>query len=209
MARSPINVGGNTLYPVGGGLLNDQLIYRPEYGGGSLLDDGKDFQDVRANFAGGLLNGAQYNPATNKFEPIAPSGLFTGTPPEGGGGVVEEEGGDGAFTLADLMSFEAAMRQANFGNMDPESVFASFEDKGKGTFDVKKAGSDGGGRYLNMFYGKDADGNNVPLNEAVYGPRSSRAGETLDPQQVRNMITANLALIDESGGGEGPDGPGT
>ena len=200
MARSPINVGGNTLYPVQGGLLNDQLIYRPEYGGGSLLDDGKDFQDVRANFAGGLLNGAQYNPATNKFEPIAPSGLFTGTPPEDGGGVVEEEGGDGAFTLADLMSFEAAMRQANFGNQDPETVFSSFEDKGKGTFDIKAAGSDGSGRYLNLFYGRDADGNNVPLNKAVYGPRSSRAGETLDPQQVRNMIRGSLSLIDESGG---------
>ena len=200
MTRSPINVGGNTLYPVQGGLLNDALIHRPEYGGGSLLDNGKDFQKVRSTLGGGVLNGVQYNPYTNKLDPIAPSGLFSAIAPEEGFDMVGEEGGDGAFTLADLMSFEAAMRQANFGNMDPESVFASFEDKGKGTFDVKKAGSDGGGRYLNMFYGKDADGNNVPLNEAVYGPRSSRAGETLDPQQVRNMITANLALIDESGG---------
>jgi len=92
------------------------------------------------------------------------------------------------------------MRQANFGNQDPETVFSSFEDKGKGTFDIKAAGSDGSGRYLNLFYGRDADGNSVPLNKAVYGPRSSRAGETLDPQQVRNMIRGSLSLIDESGG---------
>jgi hypothetical protein len=199
---SRFNVGGTTLYPVAGNILNDQLIYRPEYGGAGLLDDGADFANVRANFAGGVLDGAQYNPVTNRFEAITPSGEFTtelgsAAPITGG---TDEGAGDGAFTLADLMSFEAAMRQANFGNMDPETVFSSFEDKGKGTFDIKAAGSDGSGRYLNLFYGTDADGNSVPLNKAVYGPRSSRAGETLDPQQVRNMIRGSLSLIDESGG---------
>ena len=206
---SRFNVGGTTLYPVAGNILNDQLIYRPEYGGAGLLDDGKDFANVRSTFAGGVLDGAQYNPTTNRFEAITPSGEFTtqlgsAAPITGG----DEGAGDGAFTLADLMSFEAAMRQANFGNQDPETVFSSFEDRGKGTFNIKKLGSDGGGRYLNMFYGRDADGNNVPLNEAVYGPRSSRAGETLDPQQVRNMIRGSLSLIDESGGGAGDGGDG-
>ena len=200
MARLPIKVGGNTLYPVLGGLLNDQLIYRPEYGGGSLLDDGKDFQDVRANFAGGLLNGAQYNPATNKFEPIAPSGLFTGIPPEDGS-MVEEEGGDGYFTLPELMQFETSLRQANFGNQDPISAFSGFEDAGGGTFNIRA-----GSPLSSYLTGFDVDGNSVPLNEAVY-QEGAKKGEKFSRRLITGRINAALSGIDESGGSDGPDGP--
>ena len=208
MARSPINVNGNTLYPSPGGLLNDQLIYRPEYGGGGLLDNGADFQNVRTNFAGGILNGAQYNPATNTFQPIAPSGEFTGTPPDGMTQPTGEAGGDGVFTLSDLMDFQQALDQGNFGETDPVSIFRSFEDKGKGTYDI--ASNSGGGTNLtNLFYGTTANGEYVPMNQAEY-KLGGRKGEVIDPQLVKNTILGRLRRFDNSGGMDGGgenDGP--
>jgi hypothetical protein len=209
MSRSPISVDGNTLYPVGGGLLDDRLINRPAYGGGSLLDGGKDFASIRQNFSGGRLNGEQYNPYTNKFEPLAPSGLFSGTAPEGSnfGGEGEEQG-DGEFTLNDLMQFQTSLGQANFGNQDPQSVFRSFTDAGGGTFNI--ADASGSGPLASYFYGTDNSGNSVPLNKATY-KKGSMKGQTLTPGTVRGLINASLRGIDESGGNEGTggaDGPG-
>ena len=206
MARSPITVNGNTLYPSPGGLLNDQLIYRPEYGGGGLLDNGADFQDVRTNFAGGILNGAQYNPATNTFQPIAPSGEFTGTPPDGMTQPTEGAGGDGAFTLADLMSLQSNLNQANFGNQDVESVFSNFEDAGKGTFNILP---DAGGITGSLFFGTTADGQRVPMNQAEY-KFGARRGQPISKQLAMNTIAAALRNLDESGGFDGGganDGP--
>tara|TARA_R100000951_G_scaffold109651_1_gene107012 strand:+ start:1203 stop:1823 length:621 start_codon:yes stop_codon:yes gene_type:complete len=193
------NAGGVDVYPVGSTLLRDQLIYQPANGGGDL--GGQAFiDDVRPNFAGGLLNeGAQYNPVTNRFQPITPSGVFTADPGSAArfGEGPEEMPGDGAFTLADLMEFEAAMRQGNFGNQDSASVFSSFEDRGKGTYNV--ASNSGTGPYTNLFYGTTATGDYVPMNEAEY-KLGGRKGEVIDPQLVRETIKGRLRLIDESGG---------
>ena len=201
MARSPINVNGNTLYPRPGGLLNDELIYRPEYGGGGLLDNGADFQNVRTNFAGGILNGAQYNPATNTFQSIAPSGEFTGTPPDGMTQPTEEAGGNGAFTLSELMELQSSLSQANFGNQDVGSVFSSFVDAGGGTFDIDP---NMGGSYVvaSSLFGTDANGNRVPMNQAEY-KYGDRRGTPISKQYAMNVMKAALRGIDESGGMDG------
>ena len=204
MARSPINVNGNTLYPSPGGLLNDQLIYRPEYGGGGLLDNGADFQNVRTNFAGGILNGAQYNPATNTFQSIAPSGEFTGTPPDGMTQPTGEAGGNGAFTLSELMELQSSLSQANFGNQDVGSVFSSFVDAGGGTFDIDPQM---GGSYVvaSSLFGTDANGNMVPMNQAEY-KYGDRRGTPISKQYAMNVMKAALRGIDESGGMDGSQG---
>ena len=75
-----MTIGGFPLYPMAGTVDANLPIYRPEYGGGGLLSGGRDFQDVRQNFAGGLLNGMQYDPASNRFNAIAPSGVYTTDP---------------------------------------------------------------------------------------------------------------------------------
>lgn len=75
-----LTVGGTPLYPMGGLLDQSQPIYRPMYGGSGLLDDGNDFKNLRRDFAGGLLNGMQYDPNRTRgtfFNPIAPSGIYT------------------------------------------------------------------------------------------------------------------------------------
>ena len=201
MANS-INIGGTTAFPRAGTVLNDFTIYRPEYGGAGLLNDGADFANVRSTFAGGLLEGAQYNPATNRFEAVAPSGEYT-TNAGMAAAVSESEGeGDGAFTLSELMGFEAALRGANFGGYPYESIFSAFEDKGKGTYDIS---GPGGTIFHDALYGTDADGKSVPMNEAVYGSRHARAGEVLDKGIRNNLIRARLAEIDRSGGSDGQD----
>lgn len=86
MQNPALTAGGTPLYPMGG-LLNPSLpVYRPVYGGGGLLDEGRDFQHLRNNFAGGLLNGFQYNPNRSAggtyMSPIAPSGIYTTNPDE-------------------------------------------------------------------------------------------------------------------------------
>ena len=119
-----------------------------------MLNDGEDFANVRSTFAGGLLEGAQYNPNTNRFEAVVPSGEFTDNPllaqPITDG---DDDGGGGAFTLSELMEFEAALRGANFGNFPTQSIFSQFEDKGKGTYDIRRPKEGSPVPYSGMFQG--------------------------------------------------------
>ena len=201
-----MRVGGSLLYPIAPNIPNDELIYRPEYGGGGLLNSGRNFYkpgNVGADFAGGSLLGQYYDAATNTFKPLQPSGVYT-TNPEDSATTEDGDSGGGAFKLPQLMSYEAALRGANFGDRAPMSVFSGFEDMGDGTYDIKK-----GSPLFGFLSGKDIDGNDVPLNQAVYGSRHARAGEVLDPRTVDRLIKARLSGIDFSGGFDGPgDGDG-
>ena len=82
--RAALTVGGVPLYQKAGGILDGLDVIRPEYGGAGLLDDGARFANLRRNFAGGLLNGFQYNPnaalGETMLRPIAPSGVYTADP---------------------------------------------------------------------------------------------------------------------------------
>jgi len=206
-----MRVGGSLLYPVAPNVPNDELIYRPEYGGGGLLNNGRDFYkpgNVGSTFAGGSLLGQYYDASTNTFKPLQPSGVYTTNPEDAANIADDTRTGGGAFTLQDLMSFEGALRQANFGEQPYESVFTAFEDMGDGTYDIRRGGSN---VFNDILFGRDAEGNSVPMNLAVYGQRHARAGELLDPQLRNNMILAGLSGLDLSGGGEGTggaDGPG-
>ena len=195
-----MRVGGSLLYPVASNVPNDELIYRPEYGGGGLLNDGKNFYDpgnVGSTFAGGSLLGQYYDASTNTFKPLQPSGVYTSDPAQAGDADDTRTGG-GAFTLSDLMGFEGALRQANFGDQPYESVFTAFEDMGDGTYDIRPSTF-----FSDYLFGKDADGKSVPMNLAVYGERHSRSGEVLDPGVRNNLIRNRLALLDLSGGQDG------
>jgi len=203
-----MRVGGSLLYPVASNVPNDESIYRPEYGGGGLLNDGKDFYkpgNVGADFAGGSLLGQYYDAATNTFKPLQPSGVYTTNPEdaattEGNGGP-----GGGAFSLSELMGFEGAFRGANLAGYPYQSIFTAFEDMGDGTYDIRKTTPN---VFDSAFRGMDAEGNVVPMNLAVYGERHSRAGEVLDPAFRNKLIMARLSGIDLSGGSHGPGGPG-
>lgn len=200
-----MRVGGSLLYPVAPNVPNDELIYRPEYGGGGLLNDGKNFYDpgnVGATFAGGSLLGQYYDASTNTFKPLQPSGVYTSDPAQAGD-VDDTNTGGGAFTLSELMGFEAALRQANFGQNNYRSIFSGFEDMGDGTYDIKKSGF-----FTDYLFGKDAEGKSVPMNLAVYGEKHARAGEILDRGLRNSLIMARLRGIDLSGGMDGPDGYG-
>ena len=203
-----MRVGGSLLYPVAPNIPNDELIYRPEYGGGGLLDEGRNFYkpgNVGADFAGGSLLGQYYDAATNTFKPLQPSGVYTTNPEdaattEGNGGP-----GGGAFSLSDLMGFEGAFREANLGGYPYQSIFTAFEDMGDGTYDIRERTPN---VFTDIFRGRDAEGNMVPMNLAVYGERHSRAGELLNPAFRNRLIMARLRGIDLSGGSHGPAGPG-
>lgn len=206
-----MRVGGSLLYPVAPNVPNDELIYRPEYGGGGLLNNGRDFYKpggVGATFNQGSLLGRYYDASTNTFKNLQPSGVYTTNPEDAANIGDDTRTGGGAFTLKDLMSFEGALRSANFGEQPYESVFTAFEDMGDGTYDIRRGGSN---VFNDILFGRDAEGNSVPMNLAVYGQRHARAGELLDPQLRNNMILAGLSGLDLSGGGEGTggaDGPG-
>ena len=206
MANGILNVDGLNLYPQASGFRPDLRIVRPEFGGYGLLDDGEsqDWRNFRDNFAGGILNGYQYDPfGGHTITPINPSGVYSGIEQEGGGGPGGSSGGgNGFFNMQDLMGFEASIRGANFGEMDRLSAFSGFIEKGNGTFDV-----DPGSPLSSYLIGRDEFGNIVPLNKAVY-QQGSKAGMPLERSLIINRINAALAGIDESGGGEGPDGPG-
>ena len=188
-----LNIDGISLTPIQSGFNPDYSIIRPEYGGAGLLDDGNspEYRDLINNFAGGILNG--YQVIDNQVVPINPSGIYTGSGDPNDPNMSMEEGGDGAFTIMDLMDFQTAIGQANFGNQDPVSAFQMFEDKGKGTFDIRA-----GSPYSNLLFGVNEMGERVPLNLAV-----DERGEQLSPQLVRNRIKSSFSLIDESGGGDG------
>lgn len=183
---------GTPIYPVPPSINNDALIYRPEAtskaDGGLLEADA--LQRLRNNFAGGLFAGAQYDPYRNIYAAVKPSGVYMTDDEMNEPGEADpfEGAGDGAFTLSDLMEFQTAIGQANFGNQDPMSAFSMFEDKGRGTYDIKA-----GSPYSNLLFGTDSYGERVPLNMAV-----DKNGEQLDPQLVRNRIKASFAGIDES-----------
>ena len=139
-------------------------------------------------FAGGVLNQG-YQLINNQVVPVRSSGIYTGSgDPNDPNMSMEEEGGDGAFTISDLMDFQTAMGQANFGNQDPVSAFQMFEDKGKGTFDIRTNAP-----YSGLLMGVNEMGEQVPLNMAV-----DERGEQLSPQLVRNRIKSSFSLIDES-----------
>ena len=204
MANGILNVDGLNLYPQASGFRPDLRIVRPEFGGYGLLDDGEsqDWKNFRDNFAGGILNGYQYDPfGGHTISPINPSGVFSGIEQEGGGGPGGASGGgNGFFNMQDLMGFEASMRGANFGEMDRLSAFSGFVDKGNGTFDV-----DPGSPLSQYLTGRDEYGNIVPLNQAVY-QQGSKAGMPLERGLIINRINAALAGIDESGGMDGSQG---
>lgn len=184
-----LNIDGISLTPIQSGFNPDYSIIRPEYGGAGLLDDGNspEYRDLISNFAGGILNG--YQVIDNQVVPINPSGIYSGSGMGNDPNMsMEDEGGDGAFTIMDLMDFQTAMGQANFGNQDPVSAFQMFEDKGKGTFDIRQ-----GSPYSGLLMGVNEMGEQVPLNMAV-----DESGEQLSPQLVRNRIKSAFSLIDES-----------
>ena len=192
-----LNIDGISLTPIQSGFNPDYSIIRPEYGGAGLLDDGNspEYRDLINNFAGGILNG--YQVIDNQVVPINPSGVYSGSGMGNDPNMsMEEEGGDGAFTIMDLMDFQTAIGQANFGNQDPVSAFQMFEDKGKGTFDIRTNAP-----YSGLLMGVNEMGEPVPLNMAV-----DERGEQLSPQLVRNRIKSSFSLIDESGGDGGGDG---
>jgi len=191
-----LNIDGISLTPIQSGFNPDYSIIRPEYGGAGLLDDGNspEYRDLINNFAGGILNG--YQVIDNQVVPINPSGIYSGSGMGNDPNMsMEPEGGDGAFTIMDLMDFQTAMGQANFGDMDPVSAFRMFEDKGKGTFDIRTNAP-----YSGLLMGMNEMGEQVPLNMAV-----DRDGQQLSPQAVRNRIKASFSLIDESGGDGGEE----
>ncbi len=204
MANGILNVDGLNLYPQASGFNPDLRIVRPEFGGYGLLDDGEsqDWQNFRDNFAGGILNGYQYDPfGGHTISPINPSGVYSGIEQEGGGGPGGSSGGgNGFFNMQDLMGFEASMRGANFGEQDRISAFSGFVDKGNGTFDV-----DPGSPLSSYLTGRDEYGNIVPLNQAVY-QQGSKAGMPLERSLIIRRINAALAGIDESGGMDGSQG---
>lgn len=129
MPNPALTVGGTPLYPMGG-LLDPSLpVYRPEYGGGGLLNDGQDFANLRRDFAGGILNGFQYDPTRSSgsfFNAIAPSGVYTANPDEAT--TVTESGSDvRPLTFQDVLDIKFNPRERQMF-MD---VFGGTEDDGK------------------------------------------------------------------------------
>ena len=121
-----MTIGGFPLYPMAGTVDPSLPIYRPEYGGGGLLNDGRDFEDVRQNFAGGLLNGMQYDPYSNRFNAIAPSGVYTTDQTQG----TASSGGDKprGLTFRDAIGFTFSDPRRNrqfwdvFGGADGDTL---------------------------------------------------------------------------------------
>lgn len=111
------------------------LLAQPDgYGGSGLLSNNPETQQ-------GVMSSMTNQPqgvdpmAGNQVRPVTPSGIWDSSPDSEATGS-SEKGGDGAYTLKELMEYEAALRGANFGNQDPISVFSLFKDAGGGTFDV-------------------------------------------------------------------------
>lgn len=197
-----LNVDGINLTPIQSGYDPDYTIIRPEYGGAGLLNDGSgaEYDNLINNFAGGLLNG--YQVINNQVVPINPSGVFTGSGDPNDPNMGDEGGGDGAFSLADLMLLQSNLSQANFGNQNIETVFSNFDDAGKGTFNINPLS---GGIIGSLFRGTTADGRIVPMNEAEY-KRGARRGQPISKQRAMSIMAAALRNVDESGGSDGSQG---
>ena len=150
-------------------------------GGGGLLGNGPVQQQSIASTAQpqGMdpTQGAQVRAVT-------PSGIWDGQPDPS---VTSEkaEGGDGTYTLKDLMSYEAALRGANFGNQDPISVFSMFKNTGGGTFDVD---------YSTPYAGQVFGMNGTPIHEF----NRVDTGEPYTPGFRNEIIRNRLSSIDES-----------
>lgn len=193
-------IGGMPVNPVGSSLLSDALIYRPDYGGAGLLDDGADFDPLRNSFAGGMLAGYQIDPTTGMPRTVTPSGVYAfdpTKPPE-----EKKEGqGEGDFTISDLMEMQVGMSQANFGMLSPETVFQYFDAKDNGTFDLKDRPTGQFAQYLysNQSTGEGDNRRPIPLHKAI----SESTGEPIGKERAIYLIKNRLAGIDESGGNDG------
>lgn len=119
MVSPAMTVGGVPLYRMAGGLLSGTPVIRPEYGGGGLLSDGDDFEELRRNFAGGLLSGFQYNPNAGQGESmlqaIAPSGVYTTDAEQA---TTVEENKSRGMTFADAFGILAAQADPMMLNTD-------------------------------------------------------------------------------------------
>lgn len=122
--------------------------------------------------------------AGNQIRPVTPSGIWDNNP-DPSATSEKAEGGDGAYTLQDLMSYEAALRGANFGNQDPISVFSMFKDAGGGTFDVD---------YSTPYSGQVFGMNGSPIHEF----NRLDTGEPYSPASRNGIIRNRLSGIDES-----------
>lgn len=122
--------------------------------------------------------------AGNQVRPVTPSGIWDSNPdPEATGS--PEKGGDGAYTLKELMEYEAALRGANFGNQDPISVFSLFNDAGGGTFDVD---------YTKPYAGQVFSMGGDRIDEF----NRMDTGEPYTPAMRNQIIMNRLSSIDES-----------
>jgi hypothetical protein len=206
-----VTFAGQELYKIPG-LLDPSLPVQQPVDTGTFLDLDDDqkarLHSATGSFAGGLLNPAGYQvrsepvadgPFKGRYmTPLMPSGYVATE--EGGGDpnayqtpTPVEEGGNGAFTLMDLMKYESAMQGANFGNQNRSSVFESFKDAGGGTYDVDP-GKGAYGSYFTM------DG---PGSTASFEDYRRPDGEAITRQARDQIIMARLGNIDESGGDGG------
>ena len=193
-----LNIDGIFLNPVQSGFNPDMLIYRPESGlPAGLLDGGEDpaFTDTLANFAGGLLSG--YQRIGDQFVPINPSGVFTGSgePNEAG---MSGSSGRGAYTIGDLMEMQAGVSQANFGNLEPVSIFSYFDQKDDGTFDLKEDTSGVNQNFVNLLYGSEGeygspDARTIPMQDVI----NPATGEPMGVQAAVQRIKRNFAGVAE------------
>ena len=194
-----LNIDGIYLNPIQSGYNPDMLIYRPDSSLPSgLLDGGEDpaFVDTLANFAGGLLSG--YQRIGDQFVPINPSGVFTGSgePNEPG---MSGSKGRGAYTIGDLMEMQAGVSQANFGDMEPVSIFSYFDQKDDGTFDLKEDRSGVNQNFVNLLYGSEGeygspDARTIPMQDVI----NPATGEPMGVQAAVQRIKRNFANLDES-----------
>ena len=198
---------GQELYKIPG-LLDPSLPVQQPVDTGTFLDLDDDqkarLQAATSSFAGGLLNPAGYQVRSEPvadgpfkgryFTPLMPSGYVATE--EGGGdpdayvppAPVEDPGGDGAFSLMDLMKYQSAMGGANFGMNDPSSVFESFKDAGGGTYDVDP----GRGPYASMFT------MNQPDSTASFADYiRADTGDPYTNAERNRIIMARLRGIDE------------
>ena len=189
-------IGGMPVNPVGSSLISDALIYRPDYGGAGLLDDGADFEPLRNSFAGGMLAGYQIDPMSGMPRTVAPSGVYAFDPTKPPEDKATEGQGEGDFTITDLMKMQLGMSQANFGGLNPETVFQYFDAKDNGTFDLKERP---GGQFASHLYSTQTTGEgdklrNIPLHKAI----NPDTGEPIGKDRAIYLIQQRLAGIDES-----------
>lgn len=203
-----VTFAGQELYKIPG-LLDPSLPVQQPVDTGTFLDLDDDqkarLQSATGTFAGGLLNPEGYQVRSDPvadgpfegryFTPLNPSGYYAAE--EGGGdpnayqtpAPVADPGGDGAFTLMDLMKYQSAMGGANFGNQDPSSVFESFKDAGGGTYDVDP----GRGAYGSLFT-MDAPGGNTSFEDFT----RLDTGVPYTRAERDQIIMGRLRGIDES-----------